>query len=246
MGRLRDVQDFARAASAATSIVELDALLGDTARALGCNHYTLAHHSVAKNDGLVRLGNYPEAWVETLYKNRYIHIDPILTACHSTAVGFRWSEVGQLITLSSTQREILALAAKAGLEEGFTVPIHLPGSISGSCSFALAPGRKFHQAMVPAMQYVACFGFEAARRLVKADCETREANLLTPRQLDCVMQVARGKSDWESAQLLGISAQTVHQHIEAAKRKFGVATRTQLVVKALFRNQLNFLDIIDR
>jgi LuxR family transcriptional regulator, quorum-sensing system regulator CciR len=246
MGHLRDVQDFARAASAAGSLSDLDTLLDDTTRALGCKHYTFIHHVVPKSDNHVRLGNYPLSWIELLYKHRYIHIDPILTACQNSAVGFRWADVGRLIDLTSTQQEILALAQKAGLEDGFTVPIHVPGSIPGSCSFALAPGRRFREALVPAMQYVACFGFEAARRLVKTDVEPKGTNRLTPRQLDCVMQVARGKSDWESAKLLGISAQTVHHHIETAKVKFGVATRTQLVVKALFHNQLTFLDIIGR
>jgi LuxR family transcriptional regulator, quorum-sensing system regulator CciR len=246
MGHLRDVQNFARSANAATCIEDLENLLHDTTRGLGCKHYTFIHHVVPKSDNHVRLGNYPSDWVELLYRNRFIHIDPILTACQNTAVGFRWSDVGRLIDLTSTQRDILALAQKAGLEEGFTVPIHVPGSIPGSCSFALTPGRHFREALVPAMQYVACFGFEAARRLVRSDADVKSTNQLTPRQLDCVLLVARGKSDWESAKLLGISAQTVHHHIELAKEKYGVATRTQLVVKALFHNQLTFLDIIGR
>jgi LuxR family quorum-sensing system transcriptional regulator CciR len=56
--------------------------------------------------------------------------------------------------------------------------------------------------------------------------------------------VAQGKSDWDIAQLLGIASDTVHQHIEAAKRRYGVASRTQLVVRALFDSQITFADII--
>jgi len=37
---------------------------------------------------------------------------------------------------------------------------------------------------------------------------------------------AQGKSDTDAGVLLGISNQTVHQHIETAKRRYGVATRT--------------------
>ena len=49
----------------------------------------------------------------------------------------------------------------------------------------------------------------------------------------------------ELAKQLGISDQTVHQHMEAAKRKYEVATRMQLVVRALFDSQLAFADLVN-
>ena len=67
---------------------------------------------------------------------------------------------------------------------------------------------------------------------------------LTPRQRDCVALVAQGKSDWEIGQLLGISESTVHKHIEDAKRRFGVSTRIQLVVRSLFDARLSFADVM--
>jgi LuxR family quorum-sensing system transcriptional regulator CciR len=56
--------------------------------------------------------------------------------------------------------------------------------------------------------------------------------------------VARGKSDWEIGQLLGISESTAHKHIEDAKRRFRVTTRIQLVVRSLFDARLSFSDIM--
>ena len=53
-----------------------------------------------------------------------------------------------------------------------------------------------------------------------------------------------GKSDWEIGKLLGISESTVHKHIEDAKRRFGVSTRIQLVVRSLADARLNFSDIL--
>jgi LuxR family quorum-sensing system transcriptional regulator CciR len=67
---------------------------------------------------------------------------------------------------------------------------------------------------------------------------------LTPRQRDCVALVAQGKSDWEIGQVLGISESTVHKHIEDAKRRFGVSTRVQLVVRSLFDARLSFSDVM--
>jgi LuxR family quorum-sensing system transcriptional regulator CciR len=56
--------------------------------------------------------------------------------------------------------------------------------------------------------------------------------------------VAQGKSDWEIGRLLGISDSTVHKHIEDAKRRFGVCTRIQLVVQALFDARVSFSDVM--
>jgi LuxR family quorum-sensing system transcriptional regulator CciR len=101
--------------------------------------------------------------------------------------------------------------------------------------------------MLPASQYMGCFAFEAARRIrgLEQAAQNRppvDRRPLSGRQLDCLVLAAQGKSDSVIAQLLGISPETVHQHIETAKRRYGVATRTQLVVRALFDNQITFAD----
>lgn len=95
------------------------------------------------------------------------------------------------------------------------------------------------------------FAFDAARRIARLNHGGGLATAprtpdLSQRQFDCLVLVARGKSDWDIAQILGISHQTVHQHVEEAKRRYGVASRTQLVVQALYSSQLAFADIIDR
>ena len=130
------------------------------------------------------------------------------------------------------------------------MPIHLPGECAGSCNFVALPGKTVVATILPAAQYVGCFAFEAARRMGQTS-ERRARNgapkgipHLSMRQLDCIVLAAQGKSDTDAGQLLGISNQTVHQHIETAKRRYGVATRAQLIVRALFDSQLIFQDIL--
>lgn len=61
---------------------------------------------------------------------------------------------------------------------------------------------------------------------------------LTRRQLQCVVLVARGKSARQIAQVLGISARTVQEHIAIAKKHTGVRTTMQLVIQLLAARQL--------
>jgi two-component system response regulator DegU len=64
---------------------------------------------------------------------------------------------------------------------------------------------------------------------------------LSKREMEVLSCVVRGMSNKEIALLLGISHQTVKNHVTAILRKFGVEDRTQAVVYALKRGwvQLN-------
>ena len=58
---------------------------------------------------------------------------------------------------------------------------------------------------------------------------------LSRRQSECLALVRHGKSSTVIADLLGISAQTVEEHIASACRKLGVRTRVQAAVEAALR-----------
>ncbi len=65
---------------------------------------------------------------------------------------------------------------------------------------------------------------------------------LSDREMEVLTCVVQGKSNKEIAALLGISHQTVKNHITSILRKFGVEDRTQAVVYALKRGwvKLNY------
>jgi LuxR family quorum-sensing system transcriptional regulator CciR len=68
---------------------------------------------------------------------------------------------------------------------------------------------------------------------------------LTRRQTQCLVLAARGKSDWIAGTLLGLSPATVHKYLEQAKARYGVSSRTELVVRALYHGEIGFPDLID-
>jgi DNA-binding NarL/FixJ family response regulator len=65
---------------------------------------------------------------------------------------------------------------------------------------------------------------------------------LSEREMEVLSCVVRGMSNKEVASLLGISHQTVKNHVTAILRKFGVEDRTQAVVYALKRGWVNLKD----
>ncbi len=257
MSNLSDVQNYVRAVREAPTLTDVGLVLKDATRRFRFDHFALAQKTHANGAlrrpvGSLRLTDFPERWVEKLASNSFMADDPVLLACERSVAPFAWANLGAIIKLTPRQRAYMAHARGAGLGDGYTVPIHVPGEASGLCSFVMQDGKALPAESLPAAQYLACFAFEAARRLKRAEqqhtmpqAEDANAPRLTQRQLDCLVLVARGKSNWVAGQLLGLSEQTVHKYVEAAKRRYGVSTRTELVVRALYDGQLSFGDVLN-
>lgn len=241
------VQDFADAALASASLPDLHALMADATRTFGADYFLMIHHAdfSANADGLIRVGNYPEEFLQISRQDGRPLDDPIMEACEKTLTGFFWSDVGSIVALTHKHKRRAEAVAKTGLADGFVVPTHLPGEHPGSCHFATAGGRLLRREDSAALQTVATFGFEAARRLVQSATPSRSGAALTDRQRECIILSAKGKSDNVIGQLLGLSPKTVNAYIESAKRRYGVATRNQLIVQALYASEITFHDIVD-
>ena len=240
---------FLRDVSGANSESELEAALTVVTRELGFTYFALTHHVDIRRavQPAIRLHNYPEDWVEYYDDNSLGVSDPVHRASHVTSVGFAWSEIPRLIALTPGDHEILARGGSKGIGDGFTVPANVPGESNGSCSFANPRGRRMLEDDLPVAQLVGAFAFEAARRLWRMRGPAKEAlPKLTERQRECILWVARGKSDWEISRILGIQHETVVRHLKQARERYGVGKRTMLAVQALFEGSISFTDVLRR
>ncbi len=245
---LRVVQEFVDAAYGVSSIKELESAISGVCADLGFDHFALVHHvdfgRLAPN--AIRLSNYPEQFIAHIREGEFAR-DPVLRASERTNAGFVWSDLPNLIALTERDQAYMRGARELGLAEGFTVPYHIPGETLGSCHFAVRKPGTLPTEHLAAAQSIGAFGFEAARRLLAQD---DRSNLfvkrvpLTQRQRDCVVEVARGKSDTVIAQLLGLRPRTVNEYIESAKRRYLVSTRQQLIVRALFQSDICFSEVL--
>lgn len=240
------VEVFVRDVRHVTSQDELAEAIGDVTRDLGFRYFALTHHvDVRRSDRAIRIHNYPSGWAEWFDDRGLGATDPVHRASNLTSVGFVWSEIPGMLSLTARDVEVLTAAQKHGLGEGFTVPAHVPGEAHGSCSFAAARGEPFNGENLALLQLVGSFAFEAARRMQRLTYVGQPIQL-TDRQRECVMWAARGKSDWEIARILGVSHDTVIEHLRNARERYGVGKRTLLAVHALFDGTIGFLDVLRR
>lgn len=249
MTRLAVAEAFIERAMAADSVETLRIALMDCCAEMGVAYFALIQHVdfARQSDSAIRLHNYPSIWQDWFDAHGLGRSDPVHRASHRASIGFLWSAVPRIIKLTRGDREVLDAALKVGIGDGFTVPANIPGEILGSCSFAVPAGRSFPEDQRHIAQLVGGFAFEAARRLSQTiDTIRINGPMLTDRQRDCVLWAARGKTDWEIAQILGVSHDTVIEHLRHARERYGVQKRALLAVRALFDGLISFSDVLRR
>lgn len=240
---------FLRDVSETDSEMDLSEALTIVAGELGFSYFALTHHVDIRRapQPAIRLHNYPADWVAYYDDNRLGVSDPVHRASHVTSVGFAWSEIPRMIALTPLDHAILARGQAQGIGDGFTIPANVPGETHGSCSFANPQGIPLREEDLPLAQLVGAFAFEAARRLWRVRISgAPPVQRLTDRQRECILWVARGKSDWEISRILGVQHETVVRHLKQARERYGVGKRTMLAVHALFDGSISFTDVMKR
>jgi LuxR family quorum-sensing system transcriptional regulator CciR len=243
----QSVQSFVDNARRIDDLNSLRGLLEEAAARLGLDYFALVYAMPGQQERVdaIRVTNFPADWIRLLVEHGYWIDDPVFAASRVADAGFEWRQMARLLTMTARQCAFMARAARHGLVNGITVPIPKAGSAMSLCSFASSSSRAIGSDSIFAVQSVGWFAFEAARRVAGSGCGMTGLPQLTPRQLDCIVLHARGKSDPVIGQLLGISHRTVGEHIDVAKRKYAVATRPQLLARLLWNGLLDYADILD-
>jgi DNA-binding CsgD family transcriptional regulator len=246
MSKLAIAGAFVDRVRSAETEAELFELLSECCRAVGIRYFALVHHV---NFGLepapaIRVHNYPPAWERWFDENRLGRSDPIHRASQLVCGGFFWSDTPEFIDLTPTDRSVLTQARVFGIGDGYTIPAHVPGEFTASCSFAMYPGEQFTLELCAVAELIGGKAFRAARRISRIrEIWPRMDRRLTRRQLDCVLWSTRGKTDWETGRILGISTGTVIQHLANARERYDVHNKAELSVRALHDGLIVFSEL---
>lgn len=180
------------------------------------------------------LGTIPETYLDQYWADRSIFDSPLFLACLHACRPIPLSQIYERKRLTRRGQAIYNRAAQYGLGEGYAFP--LKGRFNRPALVLVAGDFKTidHAAFL----YIEMAGMEFYHRACTLFPEngahgTRPHQPLSQRERETLTWAAKGKTDWEIAQLLGISERTVHYHIENAKKKMMVPTRLQAVVEAI-------------
>lgn len=242
--RLAIAEEFATELDEIGNRRALECCLGKLSRRLGFDHFalTLEPRAAETSASEMLLHDYPDEWAKVYTGFELSGRDPVRRACDHSFVGFAWDWIDHLVPLTRGDRQMLAVGQECGIGDGYTVPRHLPGMARGSCSFVVRPGRSLPQHSLAIAELTGALALTCALGL----SEMRRSPLnprLSDRQRECLLWVARGKTASETAIILGISAETVTQHLKMARERYEVHCKQALILSALFDGVIGFADV---
>lgn len=197
--------------------------------------------------------NTDQAWAREYLLQGFVDVDPVLSRARRINLPFTWSDAvlpqrraqikpGAMLTMEA--------AADYGFTEGLVVPFHSVDDLgrlrSMLCSFFWREKPKEFQKMLldvaPEMHIYVIYWMERSRDLrdppsdlrnVVSLSEVPRRPRLTDRERDVLSWAARGKTVPETAEILGVSAQTVKKQVRSACERLQAGSKTHAVAKAI-------------
>jgi DNA-binding CsgD family transcriptional regulator len=177
---------------------------------------------------------WPDGWLQHWTEQRYMLVDPVLKQIMTKSDPVRWSDIYG--AGNKTGSRIMKEANEHGLRDGFALPIYSRDGFVVAISMAAEHydlGKQDESCL-----HMASIFFHAKLERMRAKEAPPRAPRLTPRERECLVWVASGKTDWEISQILNIAEQTVHEYVQNALIKLNATTRAQAVAIAIFSKQI--------
>jgi DNA-binding CsgD family transcriptional regulator len=258
----RSLDEAIGAIEAAGSTSELKAILQKIIENYGFASFAFMDVSTpGLENPLVIATNGPE-WDREYRREGFVHVDPCLPIARRSNIPFTWGSV----PLPERQGRRLPGALKTmqaahdhGFREGIVIPFHYADHVgrtfSSVCTFFWKDAANgFRSRVAIDRHHLHIIMLYWAQRAV--DLSAREYHrparfldhdgvplvtaALTDRERDTLSWAARGKTVSETADILGISEDTVETHIRNAMRKLGATNKTHAAVKAIY---LGLIDV---
>lgn len=230
----RPAWEFLQTASSCKTLDELQSRFASALYALEFDRFSCA---IVRGRGGVAVephvlfGQAYQAWDDHYLSQGYLEKDPSVRRLFLSPNCFAWSDA-PIERLTGMHRQMREDAVEHGLSNGFVVPVHgEDGDLYGIR--LMSPEIKFDpdaRNLLNVMATLYCvIGVE---RMSMVRPESKSDSPLSRREAECLGWVSEGKSDWDISEILQISQWTVHEHIERAKSKIGVRSRTKAAVVA--------------
>ncbi len=194
---------------------------------------------------IVVISGYPTEWREHYENCGYMAFDPTVRHCASRVTPAVWRDldISKESRDQQTVRRFWQEADDFGLRSGVSFPIHGQSGEFGMLSLASPePSGKtarMVQGILPIGQLMANYVHEAARRVFDQECLPIRHDGLTPRERECLLWTAEGKTAWEIGNILGVAERTVVFHLQNVTEKLHVTNRAQAVARAIACGYIN-------
>lgn len=233
----KSVEDLLNDLSGPQDVASLSSILDKSAERLGFQHYACA--TLRMPQGLDRpfvITNYPDGWHRHYSDHSYVDIDPVMAGATHGVRPLKWGKGLANPTYPDRSQRIFDEASEFNIYNGITVPVHV--QMTQMATFTLASDLKTREflrswdAYRHELHLLALHFHEAVVDNVLNDLVPPDVSL-SPREKECLLWTARGKTAWEISEIVSIAESTVVFHLKNAMQKLGVYTKYHAVVKAI-------------
>lgn len=231
---------FAEMVQSATDMDLVDEELKAILSTLGIDHFVLyqATDRGGKPTGARLCGKRHDDWRKHYVDADMAPRDDLMKSGRYSPLPTTWSRFQAETKVSKGQKKIFNEAAEFGLKDGIYIPLpQTDGSMYG-VSMMLPHKLDNEPRMLSALHLLAIYYSVAANKLGRsppAPPAAPELPVLTRRQCECLLWIREGLPPAAVGDKLGITENTVNEHLEQARRRLGVVNTAQAVIEAMHR-----------
>lgn len=230
--RYQALQDFIEKSNRCRNHGELNSVFGDCLARLGIDMFAFSyvHH---QNDisGHAVISNYPRDWLDHYISQNYITFDPVYRIGWEKSGVFDWASLSKTHSLSKDESRLMNEAKDAGLKTGAAASIHLGyGNLVG-VAFACRNRHSFGRDHLSQL-YAMAGQFQLVYTSLSPDPE-RPPIRLSARQKEVLRWTATGKTRADIADIMGITEDTVDDHLRQIFRKLRCNDKVVAVLRAV-------------
>jgi LuxR family transcriptional regulator/LuxR family quorum-sensing system transcriptional regulator CciR len=177
-------------------------------------------------------GSYPKEWVQNYAALGLEDDDPFLLAAIRLTAPMRWLDLHRVQDFTPRVQQILDFHDRHGLRDGWVVPLFgARGSVALMTFATGTPQLNLTAAEVERLRLAS--HVVHGRHLVLTGEEEASPYQLSPREVEVLTWVVRGKSNASIAGILGISEHTVDTLLRRTFRKLEVTDRVSAALVAV-------------
>lgn len=174
---------------------------------------------------------YSDEWVDHYKAEGFVNIDPTVQIGMRRMLPIDWDAFDQK---DGEVRRLFREATEFGLgRHGISIPVHGQHGDRALVSITSdASDRDWRHLRLHYMRDFQVLALHLHQAILRLEGQSMETVSLSPRERECLLWAAEGKTAWETAVILGLSEHTVRCYLESARHKLDAANNTHAVNKA--------------
>lgn len=197
------------------------------------------HVSLGLNAGHGVMQNYPDDWMKHYVEKGYEDSDPVRSFIFSRNGPFVWSELPTIMEMDNRQKACLYGGEEAGLQNGVGIGLRGHSNEIAGVGAASSDNVELDPSSPHVLNLISTHYYYAFQQINLKKQDKVEVLMVTEREREVLIWMAKGKSVSVIADIMGVSESTVKFHTQNIYKKFNTSDRIATVIKALYNGLIS-------